>query len=96
MEIIRALRCVSDVFLEERPGLKRRYLAEHEADLLVMGDDWAGHFDELSDVCEVVYLPRTPSVSTTATIEHISAAADVSATTPFAAPATRALSTITR
>ena len=36
-----------------------------------MGDDWTGKFDWVSDVCEVVYLPRTPSVSTTAIIEHI-------------------------
>ena len=36
-----------------------------------MGDDWAGKFDELEDVCEVVYLARTPAISTTAIIEHI-------------------------
>ena len=36
-----------------------------------MGDDWAGKFDEYADVCEVVYLPRTPAISTTAIIEHI-------------------------
>lgn len=36
-----------------------------------MGDDWEGRFDELGDVCSVVYLPRTPSVSTTAIIERI-------------------------
>jgi cytidyltransferase-like protein len=44
---------------------------EHQADILVMGDDWRGKFDYLNDVCQVVYLPRTPSVSTTAIIEHI-------------------------
>jgi glycerol-3-phosphate cytidylyltransferase len=36
-----------------------------------MGDDWAGKFDELGDICEVVYLERTPAISTTAIIEHI-------------------------
>ena len=36
-----------------------------------MGDDWAGKFDEFGDVCEVVYLERTPAISTTAIIEHI-------------------------
>jgi hypothetical protein len=36
-----------------------------------MGDDWAGRFDFVSDLCKVVYLPRTPSISTTAVIEHI-------------------------
>ena len=29
-----------------------------------MGDDWEGKFDELADVCEVVYLPRTIGIST--------------------------------
>jgi len=46
---------------------------DHRADILVMGDDWAGRFDELGDICSVVYLPRTPSVSTTAIIERITA-----------------------
>jgi hypothetical protein len=36
-----------------------------------MGDDWKGAFDELSDICRVTYLERTPSISTTATIERI-------------------------
>ena len=46
---------------------------QYGADVLVMGDDWAGRFDEFEDVCEVVYLPRTPAISTTALIEKISA-----------------------
>jgi glycerol-3-phosphate cytidylyltransferase len=71
MEIIRSLRCVDEVFREESLELKRQYLLEHRADVLVMGDDWAGKFDEFSDICEVRYLPRTPSVSTTAIIEKI-------------------------
>ena len=37
-----------------------------------MGDDWAGRFDEFKDICEVVYLTRTPAISTTALIEKIS------------------------
>jgi glycerol-3-phosphate cytidylyltransferase len=71
LEIVANVRCVDAVFIEESLELKRQYVLEHGADVLVMGDDWAGRFDELSDVCEVVYLPRTPSVSTTALIEHI-------------------------
>ena len=71
VQIIRALRCVDEVFLEESMELKRHYIEIHQADILVMGDDWAGKFDEFSDICRVVYLPRTPSVSTTAIIEKI-------------------------
>ena len=72
MTIIAALKPVDAVFLEESLELKRSYLLEHEADVLVMGDDWAGKFDEFSDICKVVYLPRTPAISTTALIEKIS------------------------
>jgi glycerol-3-phosphate cytidylyltransferase len=71
MEIVASLRVVDDVFVEESLEKKRDYILEHGADVLVMGDDWAGKFDWVSDVCEVVYLPRTPSVSTTGIIEHI-------------------------
>ena len=71
MEIVASLRVVDEVFVEESLELKRDYIIEHGADVLVMGDDWAGKFDWVSDVCEVVYLPRTPSVSTTGIIEHI-------------------------
>jgi len=68
---IASLRVVDEVFVEESLEQKRDYIVEHGADVLVMGDDWAGKFDWVSDVCEVVYLPRTPSVSTTGIIEHI-------------------------
>ena len=60
------------MFVEESLELKRDYLLEHAADVLVMGDDWKGRFDEFGDICEVVYLPRTPAISTTALIEKIS------------------------
>ncbi len=71
LEIIASLKVVDAVFVEESLELKRDYIIEHGADVLVMGDDWAGKFDWVGDVCEVVYLPRTPSVSTTGLIEHI-------------------------
>ncbi len=71
MEIIAGLRCVDEVFAEESLELKRQYLLRHRADILVMGDDWQGRFDEFSDICEVRYLPRTPAISTTVTIEKI-------------------------
>ena len=75
LEIVASLKVVDDVFVEESLEQKREYVLEHGADILVMGDDWAGKFDYLNDICKVVYLPRTPSVSTTAIIEHISTGA---------------------
>ncbi len=72
LEIVAALKPVDAVFVEESLELKRDYLLEHHADVLVMGDDWAGKFDEFEDICEVRYLSRTPAISTTALIEKIS------------------------
>lgn len=69
--ILEALRCVEKVFIEHSLEEKRAYLLEHQADVLVMGDDWRGKFDEFNDICEVRYLPRTPSISTTEVIEKI-------------------------
>lgn len=69
--ILSALAIVDEVFLEESLEKKREYVIHHKADLLVMGDDWKGAFDWLADVCQVVYLPRTPAISTTALIERI-------------------------
>jgi len=72
LEIVANIKVVDAVFVEESLELKRDYVVEHQADILVMGDDWSGKFDFLADACKVIYLPRTPSVSTTAIIEHIS------------------------
>jgi len=70
-EMLKALRVVDEVFLEESLELKKKYILDHNADVLVMGDDWAGKFDDMKDVCEVIYLPRTPSISTTSIIEVV-------------------------
>ena len=72
LSIVGALKAVDEVFVEESLELKRHYIEKYSADVLIMGDDWAGRFDELGDICEIVYLPRTPAISTTALIEKIS------------------------
>lgn len=66
-----SLRVVNDVFIEESLEQKKEYIIQYEADILVMGDDWAGRFDWVNDICDVIYLPRTPSVSTTEIIEVV-------------------------
>ena len=76
MKIINSLRYVNLCFPEESLEKKREYIKYYNADVLVMGDDWQSKFDFLSDICEVVYLPRTPSISTTALIEVISSTSE--------------------
>ncbi len=71
MEIIKSIRWVDEVFFEESLEAKRDYIVRAGAKVLVMGDDWVGKFDSLSDICEVVCLDRTPSVSTTSIIEVV-------------------------
>ncbi len=70
-EIIASLRCVDETFYEESLELKGDYIQRFNAGVLVMGDDWQGKFDDFSDLCEVIYLPRTPAISTTEVIEKI-------------------------
>lgn len=71
--IVGALKCVDEVFEEESLERKADYVQRFKADVLVMGDDWAGKFDWVAPLtgCEIVYLPRTPAISTTALIEKI-------------------------
>ena len=69
--IVGALRCVDEVFREDSLELKAEYVKKYRADVLIMGDDWAGRFDWVKPYCEVLYLPRTPGVSTTGIIERI-------------------------
>ena len=71
--IVGALKCVDEVFREESLERKADYIRRYGAEVLVMGDDWAGRFDWVIPLtgCEVIYLPRTPAISTTATIERI-------------------------
>jgi len=71
IEIVASMACVDEVFIEESLDLKRQYLIDHKADILVMGNDWEGRFDEYKDICEVKYLPRTDDVSTTDIIQDI-------------------------
>ena len=62
--LVEAIRYVDLVIPEETWEQKRTDAKEYHVDTLVMGDDWTGKFDFLRDQgVEVVYLPRTPEVS---------------------------------
>ncbi len=63
--MLEAIRYVDLVIPEENWDQKISDVKEFKVDTFVMGDDWAGKFDFLKDYCEVVYLPRTPEISTT-------------------------------
>lgn len=63
--IVEAVRYVDLVIPELTWDQKLRDVKDHAVDVFVMGDDWQGKFDFLSEHCEVVYLQRTQNVSTT-------------------------------
>lgn len=69
--ILEACRYVDLVVPENNWEQKRDDIQKYQADIFVIGDDWKGKFDFLSDLCEVVYLPRTPDVSSTQTKKHL-------------------------
>lgn len=63
--LLEAIRYVDLVIPEESWEQKISDVREFRVDTFVMGDDWKGKFDFLKEYCEVVYLPRTPEISTT-------------------------------
>jgi glycerol-3-phosphate cytidylyltransferase len=63
--LVEAIRYVDLVIPEENWDQKRTDVHDYHIDTFVMGDDWKGKFDFLKPYCEVVYLPRTPEISTT-------------------------------
>ena len=63
--MLEAIRYVDLVVPEDNWEQKNTDVEKYDVDVFVMGDDWEGKFDFLKDKCEVVYLPRTPEISTT-------------------------------
>lgn len=70
-KILEAIRYVDLVIPEDNWGQKIKDIKEYKADIFVMGSDWENKFNELKEVCEVVYLPRTEDVSSTETKEYL-------------------------
>jgi glycerol-3-phosphate cytidylyltransferase len=64
-EIVQACQYVDQVLPDEDWEQKRADITREEISIFGMGDDWTGKFNELTDICEVVYLPRTEHVSST-------------------------------
>jgi glycerol-3-phosphate cytidylyltransferase len=64
-EIVGALDCVDQIIPEDNWEQKGEDIQKYNIDVFGIGEDWQGEFDHLKGQCEVVYLPRTPSISTT-------------------------------
>ncbi|KRM55064.1 glycerol-3-phosphate cytidylyltransferase [Lacticaseibacillus sharpeae JCM 1186 = DSM 20505] len=66
-KLLEAIRYVDLVIPEQAWDQKEKDIKLYQIDTFVMGDDWKGKFDYLRDDtdAEVIYLPRTPEISTT-------------------------------
>ena len=73
-EMLESIRYVDLVIPENSWEQKLDDVKNYGIDVVVMGGDWAGsdRFEYLRDYCELVYLDRTPGISTTQVKEHLS------------------------
>ncbi len=65
-KLLEAIKYVDEVIPEENWEQKKTDVHKYDVDVFVIGNDWAGKFDFLKDEgVEVIYLERTPDISTT-------------------------------
>lgn len=69
--MLEAVKYVDLIIPENNWEQKIQDIEEHSVDVFTMGDDWIEKFDFLKQYCEVIYLPRTPDVSTTKAKNYI-------------------------
>ena len=72
--LLEAIRYVDLVIPETCWDQKESDIREYHIDTFVIGDDWRGKFDFLKSQCEVVYLERTPEISSTQIRQDLSLA----------------------
>ena len=71
MEYVGDLKYVSEVIPEYNMQQKVEDIKKYSVDIFLLGDDYAETFlqmpeyDQIKDLCKVVFLPRTPDISTT-------------------------------
>ncbi|PAF51094.1 glycerol-3-phosphate cytidylyltransferase [Helicobacter sp. 13S00401-1] len=69
--ILEGCRYVDLVVPEKSWRQKQNDIKTYKADIFVMGDDWEGEFDALKNICKVIYIKRTPEVSSTTTKDFL-------------------------
>ena len=71
VQAIKALDYVDEVIIEYDKDQKANDIQVLNVNTFAIGDDWVGSFDYLSQYCEVVYLPRTPAISSSKLREEL-------------------------
>lgn len=65
IENVRRTGLADLIIVEEYEGQKVEDILRYNVDIFVIGSDWKGKFDYLSNYCQVVYLERTKGISST-------------------------------
>lgn len=70
-KLVESIRYVDLVIPENSWEQKINDIQEFKVDIFVIGNDWKGKFDFLNEYCKVIYLSRTPEISTTKIKEEL-------------------------
>ena len=65
IENVRKTGFADQIIVEDHEGQKIEDIQKYGVDIFTVGSDWVGHFDYLKAFCNVVYLDRTPNISST-------------------------------
>lgn len=65
VENVRKTGFADEIIIEDHEGQKIEDIQKYGVDIFTVGSDWVGTFDYLNALCKVVYLPRTPKISST-------------------------------
>ncbi len=65
IENVKKTGFADEIIVEDHEGQKIEDIQKYGIDTFVLGTDWTGKFDYLKNYCNVVYLERTPDISST-------------------------------
>ena len=65
VENVRKTGLADEIIIEDHDGQKIEDIQKYKIDIFMLGSDWEGSFDYLKAFCKVVYLERTPNISST-------------------------------
>ena len=65
VENVKKTGLADEIIIEDHEGQKQEDIQKYGVDVFTVGSDWIGLFDYLKEYCEVVYLERTPNISST-------------------------------
>lgn len=65
IENVRKTGFADEIIIEDHDGQKIEDIQKYNVDIFTVGSDWVGTFDYLNQFCQVVYLERTPDISST-------------------------------